>query len=142
VTTFVDTNVLVYAHDAGSPKQATARMALERLWTERSGSISTQILQEFYAVATKPHKLAMSHSDAREIVGLYSAWPIVLIEPTLIISASHLAEQRSLSIWDALVVEAARVAGAIRLLTEDFQDGQQIEGIRVENPFRADTTQT
>lgn len=134
--TFVDTNVLVYAHDASEPaKQPIARAALERLWSTRTGLVSTQVLQEFYVVATSAHKLAMSPSDAREIVDLYSAWPVVVIEPVLILAASRLHETARISFWDALIVEAARVAGASRILSEDLAHAQRFEGIRVENPF-------
>lgn len=137
VTTFIDTNVLVYAHDASEVlKQRVAQDVLQRLWADGSGVMSTQILQEFYSVATSKLKPAMSRSDAREVVELYSAWPVVLIAPTLILTASRLQERYRLSFWDALIVEAARVAGAERLLTEDLQDGQDIEGVRIEDPFR------
>lgn len=137
VTTFIDTNVLVCAHNASEGlKQPIAKAVLEQLWTDGGGALSTQILQEFYAVATGKLKPPMSPSEAREIVELYSAWQVVLIEPSLILTASQLQEQHHVSFWDALVIEAARVAGAGRLLTEDLQDGQDIAGIRVENPFR------
>lgn len=138
-TTFIDTNVLVYAHDASETvKQPIAQAVLEELWSEGSGVLSTQILQEFYSVATTKLRPAMSPTEAREIVELYSAWPVVLVEPSLILTASLLQELHQLSFWDALVVEAARVAGAGRLLTEDLQDGRDIEGVRIENPFRTD----
>lgn len=134
--TFVDTNVLIYAHDASEAvKQPVARAALDRLWGARSGTLSTQVLQEFYNVATRKLALPMTRAEAREIVDLYSAWPVVVLDPALILSASRLEEEHQLSFWDALVFEAARVAGAERLLTEDMQHGRVIEGIRIENPF-------
>ena len=134
--TFVDTNVLVYAHDASEQaRKPLARAALKRLWSTRTGVISTQVLQEFYVVATSPNKLGMSPSEAREIIDLYSAWPVVLLEPVLILAASRLHETATISFWDALIVEAARVAGAGRILSEDLARGQLFEGIRVENPF-------
>lgn len=137
--TFVDTNVLVYAHDASeSTKQPMARAVLEGLWASGTGILSTQILTEFYSVATSRSKLAMSPGEAREIVELYSAWRVMLIEPSLILTASRLQEQHSLSFWNALIVETARLAGAGRLLTQDLQDGQDIEGVRVEDPFRVE----
>jgi len=136
--TFVDTNVLIYAYDSSEAvKQPLAQAALQELWATRQGVLSTQILQEFYSVATSKLKLAMSPADAREIVQLYSAWNVVLIEPSLILTASQLHEEHQLSFWDALVVEAARAAGADRLLTEDLTDGQEIEGVRIVNPFLA-----
>lgn len=136
MVTFVDANVLVYAHDrSDTAKHETARAIMEQLWTDGTGTLSTQVLQEVYVVATSVQKLAMSHRDARDIVETYSAWPVVLIEPALILTASRLAEEHDLSLWDALIVEAARVAGAERLLTENLQDGRTFDGVLVENPF-------
>jgi predicted nucleic acid-binding protein len=134
--TFVDTNVLVYAHDASEPrKHPLARAALERLWATRRGVVSTQVLQEFYAVSTSPAKLAMAPAEAREIVRLYGEWPVVTLETELIVNASVLHERESISFWDALIVEAARVAGATRLLTEDLSHGRSFGTISVEDPF-------
>ena len=133
---FVDTNVLLYAHDASETvKQAVARATLDRLWAERGGTLSTQVLQEFYNAATRNLTSPMSRSEAREIIGLYAAWPVVLLDPALILAATRLEEVHQLSFWDALVVEAARVAGAAVLLTEDMQHGRLIEGLRIQNPF-------
>jgi predicted nucleic acid-binding protein len=135
-TTFVDTNVLVYAHDARDPrKQRMARAALTQLWDARAGIVSTQVLQEFYVVATAPHKLAMKPAQARELIELYSTWTVVLIEPALLLNASRLHERRSVSFWDALIVEAARVAGAARILSEDFAGGGTIDDIAIVDPF-------
>lgn len=135
--TFVDTNVLVYAHDAAERvRQPVAQRALEALWSTRTGVLSTQVLQEFYVVATAPNKLGMHPSEAREIVDLYSAWPVILLDPVLILAASRRHETARLSFWDALIVEAARVAGAATILSEDLGDGQRFDGIRVENPFK------
>lgn len=134
--TFVDTNVLIYAHDRSDPdKQAVAQSILQRLWDDGSGTLSTQILQEVFVVATSWHKLAMPLQHARALVEVYSAWPTVVVEPALIISASRLMEEHQLSFWDALVVEAARVAGAGTLLTEDLRDGQWFGDLQVVNPF-------
>lgn len=135
--TFVDTNVLVYAHDASERRrQPVARAQLEALWTGGSGVLSTQVLQEFYVVATRKFAPPMARRQAREIVALYATWPVVHIDPTLILTASQLEERHRLSFWDVLIVEAARVAGAARLLTEDLQHGRLIGGVRIENPFR------
>ncbi|MEX1173694.1 MAG: PIN domain-containing protein [Chloroflexota bacterium] len=134
--TFVDTNILIYAHDRSDrAKQGVAQAILERLWADRTGTISTQVLQEMYVVATSQQKLAMSPQQARDLVGTYSAWPTVVVEPALILTASRLAEEHHLSFWDALIVEAARVAGAATLLTEDLQHGRMFGGVRVEDPF-------
>jgi predicted nucleic acid-binding protein len=135
--TFVDTNVLVYAHDRSDERrQAIAMTLLEQLWADGTGRISVQVLQEFYAVSTRKLNPPMSRADAREIVALYAAWPLVLADPTLILNASRIEEVHQLSFWDGLIVEAARRAGATRLATEDLKDGAVIEGVQVENPFR------
>ena len=134
--TFVDTNILVYAHDASEPtKQPQARAVLEELWFTGNGTLSTQVLQEFYVVATSRQRIAMSPAEAREIVALYSAWPIVTIDPAIILAATRMHERRSISFWDALIVEAARVAGADRILSEDLTTGEAIDGVRIVNPF-------
>lgn len=134
--TFVDTNVLLYAYDASEAvKQPVAQAALEMLWARRAGTLSTQVLQEFYSVATRKLTMPMTRAEAREVVSLYDAWPVVLLDPTLIVAATRVEEEYQLSFWDALVVEAARVAGSERLLTEDLQDGLVIAGVRIENPF-------
>ena len=135
--TFVDTNVLVYAHDRSEVgKQPIAQALLEELWASRSGAISTQILQELYAVATRKFDPPLSRRAAREIVALYGTWSLVEVDLPLILAASELEERHRLSFWDALVVEAARRSGATRLVTEDLQDGRTISGVRIENPFR------
>lgn len=134
--TFVDTNVLVYAHDRSETRrQPLAQALLDGLWASRTGRLSTQILQEFYVVATRKFDPPMSRRAAREIVALYAAWPLVQVDLPLILTASQLEERHKVSFWDALVVEAARRAGATRIVTEDLQGGRQIGGVRIENPF-------
>jgi predicted nucleic acid-binding protein len=134
--TFVDTNVLLYAHDRSETRrQPLAQTLLEGLWTSRTGSLSTQVLLEFHVVATRKLDPPMSRRAAREIVALYAAWPLVQVYLSLILTASQLEERHKLSFWDALVVEAARRAGATRLVTEDLQGGRQIGGVLIENPF-------
>lgn len=136
--TFVDTNVLLYAHDASeTEKQPIARALLEELWADHSGVLSTQVLQEFYVVATRKFKPPMRRSEARELVALYGTWSVVQVDVGLIFDAAALEEQAQLSFWDALIVEAARRAGAMRLVSEDLQSGRLIAGVVIENPFGA-----
>lgn len=138
LTTFVDTNVLLYAHDASeTEKQPIARAMLEGLWADRTGVLSTQVLQEFYVIATRKLASPLGRAEAREIVDLYRLWPVIVVEPALVLNASRLEEDHRLSFWDALIIEAARVAGAGRLVSEDLQPGRVIAGVRIENPFAA-----
>jgi predicted nucleic acid-binding protein len=134
--TFLDTNVLVYAHDRSEThKQPIAQALLEDLWRTRSGVLSAQVLQEFYVVATRKFDPPMRRGAAREIVALYGEWPIVQVDLALILAASKLEERHAFSFWDALVLEAARRCGATRLLTEDLQAGRRIGGVSIDNPF-------
>jgi predicted nucleic acid-binding protein len=137
-TVFVDTNVLVYAHDASeTTRQPVARAVLDDLWSSRAGALSTQVLQEFYVVVTRKFDPPMSRRQARDLVDAYSSWHVTKIDTPLILAASQLEERHTLSFWDALIVEAARRAGATRVLSEDLQAGRRIAGLRIENPFTA-----
>jgi predicted nucleic acid-binding protein len=134
--TFVDTNVLAYAHDRSEThKQPVAQARLEALWRERTGALSTQVLQELYVVVTRKLARPVPHATARSLVALYAEWPVVPVDVAHVLAASDLEERHSLSFWDALIVEAARRAGNARLLTEDLQHGREIGGVTVENPF-------
>ena len=134
--TFIDTNVLVYAHDASDPrKHAVARDLVSELWADRSGVVSSQVLQELYVVMTRKLDPPMSRSDARELVALYATWHLVAVDAELILDAALLEDRQGFSFWDALIVEAARRAGAARLVSEDLRNGRDLDGVAVENPF-------
>jgi predicted nucleic acid-binding protein len=134
--TFVDTNVLAYAYDRSETgKQPVAKAHLRMLWRNRTGTLSTQVLQEFYVVATRKLPAPMRRTTARRIVTLYAEWPVVRVDVALLLAASELEERHTLSFWDALIVEAARRSGATRLLTEDLQHGRVVGGVSIENPF-------
>ena len=77
----------------------------------------------------------MSRREARDLVDAYSHWQLVQIDVPLILAASQLEERHTLSFWDALIVEAARRAGATRLVTEDLQAGRRLAGVLIDNPF-------
>ncbi|MBI1875543.1 MAG: PIN domain-containing protein [Acidobacteria bacterium] len=133
---FVDTNVLVYARDrhAGA-KYATARDLLEQLWAERSGVLSTQVLQEFYVNVRRKPKKPLSANEAREIVSDYLSWDVVVNTGDSVLAAIDLEERFQLSFWDALIVHAAQASGAETLYSEDLADGQQYGLVKVVNPF-------
>jgi predicted nucleic acid-binding protein len=133
---FVDTNVLVYAHDRSeAQRQPVAQALLAQLWRNRAGALSTQVLQEFYVVATRRYDPPMSRREARQLVDAYSHWQLIQIDVALILAASQLEEHHTLSFWDALIVEAARRAGAKRLVTQDLQSGRRLAGVLIHNPF-------
>jgi predicted nucleic acid-binding protein len=136
VTTFVDTNVLVYAHDLSETRRRPiAQATLDELWRTRSGTLSTQVLSEFYVVATRKFNPPMTRRAAREVIGAYGAWPVVGVDAALILAASALEERHTLSFWDALIIEAAARSGATRVVSEDLQTGRRIRNLTIENPF-------
>lgn len=135
--TFIDTNVLIYAHDqdAGA-KHSRAAGLLAQLWRERSGVVSTQILQEFYVNATVKLPAPLPRAQARRVVQAYSPW-CVAITGEHVLDAFRIEDTAHIAFWDALIIAAAARAGAARLLTEDLKSGQVIAGILIENPFTA-----
>lgn len=133
---FVDTNILIYAHDrdAGG-KRDRAAQALERLWDENAGRLSTQVLQEFYVTVTQKLPATLARASAREVVRLYAPWVREPTTPDTVLRASELAELAGLSFWDALIVAAAEETGATLIYSEDFNAGQTIAGVTLVNPL-------
>lgn len=132
---FVDTNILVCAYDRDAGKRHRARELVRKLWTERSGVVSTQVLHEFYVIATRKLKRPLTPSQAREVIRTYEPWVGSAIQTRTLLRASEVAETRTISFWDALILACAEQDGAGELLTEDLQPGATISGIRVRNPF-------
>ena len=133
---FVDTNVLVYAHDLSAEnRHAKACAIVETLWEAETGVISTQVLQEFYVTITRKIKNPLKPDEAREIIRNYLAWPVQVNDPEMTLRASEIGEKNNLSFWDALIVAAARQVQAKKIISEDLNHGQIIEGILIENPF-------
>lgn len=132
---FLDTNVLVYTDDHDAPKKQ--RIALDLVEQgQRDGAtfISTQVLEEYYAASTR--KLGVPIPIARAKVELFARLQVLLIEVGDILAAADLQRLHQISFWDSLLVQTARRAGCVRLITEDLQDGRRFDGVRVENPFK------
>ena len=133
---FVDTNILVYAHDLDAGrKYEVARSLLRDLWESQTGIISTQILQEFYVNVTRKISKPISPAQARGVLSAYAAWQVEIIRPADVLQASEVQERYRLSFWDAMIVVAAAKGRADVLVTEDLNPGQIIEGVQVSNPF-------
>jgi predicted nucleic acid-binding protein len=133
---FFDTNVLVYLFDADDPVKK--ELACARFEAEASAGralLSTQVLQEFYVSVTRKLSVPLEPETAEAIIRDLSLLPIVAIDTERILSAIHRSRTLRFSFWDALIIEAALAGGADRLLTEDMQHGQMIEGMLIENPF-------
>ena len=135
---FVDTNILIYAHDADAgSKRARAEKVLRELWESRAGRLSVQVLQEFYVNATRKLTIPMAQMAAREVVSSYGPW---IREPTTadtVIRAIDVAAMAQISFWDALIVASAEQAEATQIYSEDLNTGQTIVSIRIVNPLAA-----
>jgi predicted nucleic acid-binding protein len=137
VPSFVDTNILVYAEDRDTrAKHEVARDLVVELWTQRSGVLSVQVLQELYVTLTRKLKKPLSPARASEIVDEYLTWTVVESTGRLLRSAIDLQQKAQLSFWDAMVVQAAIESGCDTLYSEDLNAGQRFGSLVVVNPFR------
>jgi predicted nucleic acid-binding protein len=134
---FVDTNVLVYARDASEgPKQAAAAAWLSSLWERGAGRLSMQVLQEYYVTTTQRLTPGLAREQAREDVRALLAWDPVVGDGGLVADAWRIQDRYGFSLWDCLIVAAAERCACDVLLTEDLQAGQDLDGMRVVDPFR------
>jgi predicted nucleic acid-binding protein len=99
--------------------------------------VSTQVLQELFVTLTRKASQRCSIEEALAVLDDLTAWPLLVVDYSAIRAAAGLADQAKLSFWDALVVVAAARTGAAVLYTEDLNDGQEILGVRISNPFTA-----
>ncbi|ROZ72445.1 PIN domain-containing protein [Ramlibacter sp. WS9] len=131
---FFDTNVLVYAQDALDPaKQSTARKLVQEAIGASEFTISTQVMQEFYAVAAR--RQLLSPTQASTLVQAWAENEVVSSTPELVLRAFALQQSSQLSVWDALIVQAALDAGCTTLYTEDMQHGMRFGNLELVNPF-------
>ena len=136
---FVDTNILMYAHDAAAgEKHRRARALVERLWETRSGVVSTQVLQELAVNLRRKAKKPLNAKATREVVSDYLAWQVVVNGGDSILEALDFEARYHVSFWDALVIQAANAAGAEILYSEDLSDERRYGGVTVSNPFKGD----
>jgi predicted nucleic acid-binding protein len=133
---FVDTNILVYAHDLVSGiKNERARALVERLWSTGGGVLSTQVLQELCVNLRRKAVKPLTIDQTRSMIQDYSNWEIVVNDHNSVIEALAIEAHYQISFWDALIVHAAERAGAAILYSEDLSDGQTYGSVRVVNPL-------
>jgi predicted nucleic acid-binding protein len=138
VTVFFDTNVLVYLFDRDEPAKAARSRELHEAYSDRRAVLSTQVLQEFYAIATRKLRSPLEERVALGALRDYAEFPLVVVTPPLVLAAAARSHEDRLSFWDSLIVEAAIEAKAEVLLSEDLQDGRMFGPLRVRNPFAPD----
>jgi predicted nucleic acid-binding protein len=133
---FLDTSIFVYAVDnAEADKQKLAQAVLS---TISDAAVSTQVMNEFFVVATRKLATPLHPDAAAAVIEEMTKLVCVAVDADLVQSAIRAGRLWRLSHWDSLMVEAARRAGCNRLLTEDLAHGAVYDGLRVENPFRAE----
>ncbi len=133
---FVDTNVLVYAHDRSTGrKHERARALVEQLWHAGNGVLSTQVLQELCVSLRRKAAHPLPIEEIHRLVQDYLSWEVVVNGPEAALEALELEGRYKISFWDALILQAAEIAGAIVLYSEDFSAGQKLGSVRVVNPL-------
>lgn len=132
---FADTNVLLYAVSTAEQERAK-RATADAILSARDLALSTQVLQEFYVQATRETRSdRLTHQQAADLVTSFTRFPVQPITVAVVQAAMATRARFQLSYWDAAIIEAARVMGCDVVLSEDLQAGQDIDGVRVENPF-------
>jgi predicted nucleic acid-binding protein len=132
--TFLDTNILLYGDDlAHAAKQQRALQLILEHKAQHTGVVSLQVLQEYFVNATR--KLGLDPGLVRQKVETYSRFDLVEPVAADILAAIDFHRLHQISYWDALVLHCARKAGCRVVLSEDMQHGQEIDGVKIVNPF-------
>ena len=134
---FVDTNILVYAHDfTQGAKHERARALVRGLWDSGTGVLSTQVLQELCINLRRKAVRPLSAEGTRKVIEDYSSWEIMVNTAQSVLEALDIESRHKISFWDALIVQAAGSCGAEVLYSEDLSYGQTYGGVRVVNPLK------
>jgi predicted nucleic acid-binding protein len=139
---FVDTNILIYAHDrsrshdpAARVKHERARTLVEGLWTSGQGVLSTQVLQELCVNLRRKAARPIAADELRSLIHDYMSWEIVVNTPDAVIQALEIEQRYKISFWDALILQAAEQSGSSVLYSEDLAAGQNYGSLQVLNPL-------
>ena len=133
---FVDTNILMYAHDTtAAAKHERAKALVEELWRERTGVVSTQVLQELTVNLRRKAGKPLGTRATRDVIVDYLTWQVVVNNGESILEALDLEQRYRISFWDALIVHAAEASGASVLYSEDLSNGQRYGAVDVVNPL-------
>ncbi|HEY7730785.1 MAG TPA: PIN domain-containing protein [Gaiellaceae bacterium] len=133
---FVDTNVLVYAHDAtaGAKRDAARSLVLE-LWGSRRGCLSVQVLQELYVAMTRKLPHPLDPEAAERLIEDLTHWPVHAPDSPDVVAAARVHRRYEISFWDAMIVHSAAALGCATLYSEDLNPGQRYDGVLVVDPF-------
>jgi predicted nucleic acid-binding protein len=138
---FVDTNVLVYAHDrSAGVKRQRAQTLLEQLWDSGQGVLSTQVLQELCINLRRKVRDPLPMEEVRSLIRDYATWEVVTNTPESVLRALDIEMRYMTSFWDALILQAAESVGASILYSEDLATGQHYGSIQIVNPLLGPVT--
>jgi predicted nucleic acid-binding protein len=134
---FVDTNVLVYVYSLTEVDKARRAIEILRLLVAgRLGAISTQVLAEFFSTVTQRIAVPLSVEEAYERLEYYlQKWEVINMSGTIVLEAARGVREYQFNFWDAQIWAAAKLNQIPIVLTEDFNIGASIEGVRFVNPF-------
>lgn len=139
---FVDTNILIYAHDRSleinhgtRQKHERARRLIEDLWESGQGVLSTQVLQELCVNLRRKVARPLEVNEIRNLIRDYTSWQIVMNTPEGVIEALEIEARYKISFWDALILQAAQHAGAEIVYSEDLGSKQRYGTLQVVNPL-------
>jgi predicted nucleic acid-binding protein len=134
--TFLDTNILVYAFDAGDErKHKIASALIAQGFQEVSAVISTQVLKEFFVTVTQKTARKMSVKDAEQAVRNFALWRVIETSVPLVLDAIGIHHKQRISFWDAMIVAAAHAGGCRTLLSEDLHHNSVVGNVRILNLF-------
>lgn len=133
---FVDTNILIYAHDnSAGGKRDRAKELLERLWEDRNGCLSIQVLQEFYVNITQKVANPLAPGTAAQIIADLAAWEVHNPKVDDVLDAIGIQRRYQLSFWNAMIVTSALQLDCVTLWSEDLNPGQAYDSVTVVNPL-------
>jgi predicted nucleic acid-binding protein len=135
---FVDTNILLYAHDRSAGlRHERGRQLVEQLWASGQGVLSTQVLQELCIILRRKIARPLPVEEIRRIIQDYLSWEIVINDSASVLQALEIELRYQTSFWDALILQAAESSGAAILYSEDLATGQKYGAVQVVNPLGA-----
>lgn len=133
---FVDTNILIYAHDlSAGHKNTRARDLIRELWQTGQGCVSVQVLQEFYVNVTRKVAQPLTPEIAAQILADLSVWHVHCPGVQDVLDAIALQARYQLSFWDAMIAVSAIQLGCSTIWSEDLNPGQAYSSVTVSSPF-------
>jgi predicted nucleic acid-binding protein len=133
---FVDSNIIVYAHDSSAGSKAErARSLLQELWASGRGCLSIQVLQEVFVTVTRKVPRSLETSRAAQVVADLARWRVHCPQPEDVLEAIEIHRRRRISLWDSLIIQSALRLGCGVVWSEDLSPGRVHSGVLVRNPF-------